>query len=280
MTAKVDEKTILTLLEDKDVVTDDGAMRLVLDEMEDPEAFVAQHQDDDNFLIRKRMQQISYQLYHRRVYDEFVSGFRSKKMSFWDGIFKMSILSDGRINDDFLQQMVDKYFGIILGDFQPGTKLTTKELLKLVNESQLHVPHGFDFFQLFNLFLPDIFEDGGACHPLVLCEIVRQMGIRVGWYASIVIFNGMYMLNTPEGKIISPDREWNVLSSVTDRQCHTCSNEELLKIYLCLVHVMSIVSRRPIGVYYSSKLLSDVMRTKMKDMVYPIGIVKNFKTKS
>ena len=267
---KISEQVITTLLDDTDEMSVIEAMRLAMDQTEDPMRYVAAHQDDDSPMIRRHVQQLSVILNQRDEYQKFLNGFKSKRLPFWEGIFMMSLLSEGRTNREHLRQQFDEFAYGILESAKPGVPMKTSELIQAVKESPLHVPVGMDFFHVFNLFLTDIM-DTGDCHPVVLCEIVRQLGIRVGWYAAIVMHDGMYMLSTAEGTVISPEHDWNVVPKVTAKQCHVCSNDELLKVYLGLMHMMSIVSRRPIGVYYSAKIIADMLHLNKRDMLYPIG---------
>ena len=266
---KVSDQVITTLLDDTDPMSVIEAMRLAMDQTDDPMEFIAAHQDDDSPLIRRHVQQMSVILNQKNEYRTFLRGFKSKRLSFWDGIFMISIMSDGRTNRDHLHQQFDMFADGILEAAKSGVSMKTSELIQAVKESPLHVPRGGEFFQVYNLFLTDIM-DTGDCHPVVLCEIVRQLGIRVGWYAAIVMYDGMFMLKTADGSVISPDNDWNVVN-VTEKQCHVCSNDELLKVYLGLMHMLSIVSRRPIGIYGSARILADMLRLNRNDMLYPLG---------
>ena len=270
---KINEQVITTLLDDDDPMSVIEAMRLALDQTDDPMRFIAAHQDDSSPLIRRHVQQLSVILNQQMEYQAFLRGFKSKRLSFWDGIFMISIMSEGRTNRDHLHQQFDIFADGILESARSGVPMKTSELIQAVKESPLHVPRGLDYFHVYNLFLTDIM-DTGNCHPVVLCEIVRQLGIRVGWYAAIVMYDGMYMLKTAEGTVISPDNDWNVVQKATENQYHVCSNDELLKVYLGLMHMMSIVSRRPIGVYGSARILADMLHLNRQDMLYPIGSKK------
>lgn len=266
----VSEKAILTLLDDTNKLSVAEAMRIVLKEYERPEEFIKRHQDGDNPRIRRHVQQLSCLLGMEREYDALVGKITSKKASLWDCIVSIALLSDSSLNRDYLLEYFDNFCGSVTSGLGNVKRVTTSQILSVIRETHLHVSQGPEFFNLSNLILWLCLDDGG-CHPLVLCEILRQVGSRVGWYPNIVMWGGNYKLATPEGTVLSPENDWNVIPNLQPNQCHVCSNSEMVLSYLGLLHVMSVVSRRPIAIYNFTRILAEISHSSLDNMPYPFG---------
>lgn len=270
---QVSEKAILTLLEDPDRHTSIETMRLILQQYDNPLDFISRHQDDESPRIRRHTQQLSALVCRKRLRQAFINGIRSHKMSFWDAVLHISVLSDCRSNLDYLNEAFQELLNTMIERFSGTVKVTTGAVLNVVKTSPLAIVLGPGFFEFDNLLLSEVLGTG-HCHPLLFCEILRQLGTRIGWHPTILMHAGLFMLGTPEDTVLSPEKDWNIAPDIHISQCHVCTNDELISAYLALLQVCAIVSRKPMDIFNISTLLAELNHTSLESLPYPIGTRK------
>lgn len=267
---KLSDETLLTLLEDTDSRSSLAAMQFML-KRKDLDVFVAAHQDEENPRLRRRIQQLHNVARLRREQAEFVEALDARSMTFWQAVRRLSLIYDQRYSELALDQKIE--------DFLNASKMrqpSSDALARLLVKKNFAPPQYNQMFHLETFFLPEALLSGCG-QPLLLCALGKRICQKNGWGGTIVLYSGKFMLQTPEGIILMPDEEWNVLRDREATRFHICSDQELIHTYLAQIHAACVIDSQPYDLCVFSRMMTDHCGCRLTDMPYPLGTLRQDK---
>lgn len=265
-------ETALTLLEDPDPHSYLAVMRIMLDR-DDVDAFIAEHQDEENLRLRKRIQQLRNVVRLRRLQQQFVMELDDKTMSFWDALKRLSLIFDKRYSEAALEQKLENFLATV------RMSHPSSESIAIVMRKNKFTPPTYQrLFEIESFFLTEAL-DNGIGQSLLLCALCKQICKESGWGGTIVLYFGKFMFQTPEGVILMPENDWMVLNDRDAQRYHVCTEQELIHSYLAQIFAACVIDNQPYDLCVFTRMMVSQCGAKLADMPFPLGTVKQHDNK-
>ena len=264
---KISNETALTLLEDPDPRSYLAVMQIMLDR-DDVDAFVAEHQDEENPRLRKRIQQLHNVVRIRRLQQQFVAGLDDKTLSFWDALKRLSLIFDQRYSESALELNLEAFM-----ETARMQHPSSEALANFMRKKNFIPPAYQHMFEIETFFLPEALTSGNG-QTLLLCALCRQICKRSGWGGTIVIYSGKFMFQTPDGVVLMPDEDWTVLKNRDVQRYHVCTEQELVHSYLAQIFAACVIDNQPYDLCVFARMMVSHCGAKLEEIPFPLGMLR------
>lgn len=262
----------LTLLDDPDPHSYLAVMQIMLDR-DDVDAFVAEHQDEDSPLLRKRIQQIHNIVRLRRMQKEFINKLENKTMNFWKALKCLSLIFDQRYSEAALEQK--------LKEFLESARMahpSSDALANFMRKKNFIPPVYQHLFEIETFFLSEALISGSG-QNMLLCALCKQICNASGWGGAIVLYSGKFMFQTPDGIVLVPDENWTVLKNRDAQRYHVCTDQELIHTYLAQIFAACVIDNQPYDLCVFARMMVSQCNAELSDMPFPLGTMKQLDRK-
>lgn len=264
---KISNETALTLLEDPDPRSYLAVMQIMLDR-DDLDAFVAEHQDEDNPRLRKRIQQLHNVVRIRRLQQQFVAELDDRTLSFWDALKRLSLIFDQRYSESALELNLEAFL-----ETARMRHPSSEALANFMRKKNFIPPVYQHMFEIETFFLPEALSSGNG-QTLLLCALCRHICKESGWGGTIVLYSGKFMFQTPDGVVLMPDEDWTVLKNRDAQRYHVCTDQELIHSYLAQIFAACVIDNQPYDLCVFARMMVSHCGAKLEEMPFPLGMMK------
>lgn len=218
------DELLLKLLQDEDDCVADSVMERLL--MSDRcQSFMAEHQDDSDPFIRRRIHQMGAIMEQRTDRDTFVQQFLAQELDLWQGALLLNKLFDPQCSLSNINRQANTLFG----KCQPKTA-NIQEIASFMAQKKF-LPLSSNWFDINQFLLSETLRQKTAS-TLLLCIIARQLGLYHNMTFNIVMNTGRYMLASDTYMITDPNDEWKVTAQKQGQgqQFHLCTRIEIFDL--------------------------------------------------
>ena len=176
----------ISMLEDEDDANASIALRELLN-APDLDSIIAEHQDSDNQMVRRRIHQLASMKNRRELMVEFPKKLNSGEYSNWEAMATVNVILDPRTSfqqlDDMLPELLDN-------DLTPIC--STKEFCDTIRELDFAVDETSDNF-IVKYLLGDTMTNFNG-DPLLVAVVCQQLGLLCKWKTTLGRIDGMVCL--------------------------------------------------------------------------------------
>lgn len=271
MTASGTEQTIppkemailKSLLQDEDESVASLAMEKLLPSAGLDE-FLAEHQDDDDPMLRRRCFQMGYISAYRRHLTGLIDSLKDNSFDLWESVLMLDRLYDSQSSLSYLKSL---YQNLAL-DYS-SRKDSLRGLVRFLKERSFITP-AQNWADISNYLIGDVLENRVGS-GLMLCILAQQLGSQRGLALNICLHTGRYCLVDEKFNLVNPAESWKITSNISPNLCHLCSKKEIILALLFHLYSMAVISWDPFDIFLFQKILSSYFDFPENAMPYPMG---------
>jgi len=255
--------SLISLLGDEDVLVSALAMEELLQRDDQIDGLLAEHQEADDDRLRSRIHQMGNVTRIRREREELITGIRQAQLELWDGILRINHQYNTRLNLDAVERLMVDFAGGISRPVS-GNRI-----------AQYMVGEGFATAREnvlgADLYLADDVLSQRIGSPILLACIAQELGRRVGWSSTIVLYKGKHCLIDAQNNFIEPAEAWRVSKFTPDVQLHPCADKDLWLTILCQLYLAAMLEGRVQAIHRVGSILATLCDGRFHDLPFPLG---------
>lgn len=257
------DELLLKLLQDEDDCVADSVMERLLqsDRCRD---FMAEHQDDSEPFVRRRLHQMGAILEQRSDRETFVRQLLAQDLDIWQGTLLLNKLFDPQCSLVNINRQANAFFG----KCQP-VKFNLHEIAAFMAKKKF-TPLSANWFDLDQFLLGEVIRQKTGS-TLLLCIIARQLGLYHNQTFNIVMNTGRCMLASDTYMVADPNDEWKVTAHGQGQQFHLCSRIEIMTTLLTQMFALSTVQWELADLHLTASLLGQLHGYSARVLPYPAG---------
>ncbi len=258
---KVD--ALINLLQDEDRHVSMVAMEQLLARTDDVDELIAEYQEAPDPVLRSRIHQLGNIRQLRRARSTFIEGAKKSKITLWEGLLQINYQFNPRM--DFSE--IDSEISELVAS--APKKLTTYGLTEFMQDENFTFPDGDILDSDLYLIEEVIYQRLGA--PILLSVIAKEIGQRLGWHSSIVVYKGRHCLIDDSGNLIRPTEGWAITRLSGNDRLHSCSKNDTWLVILCQLFIAAMLEGRPQAIHRVGHMLSSLCGGNTQNLPFPLG---------
>jgi len=241
-----DLQTLLRLLDEPNQQAASLILAELLDHEDEVEAYLAELQESDNPLIRRRIHQLESIMHLRQRRRDFAERLRNKSIGMYEGLVETHLQWYDNDSPEMLQRQWDK----LLAEAEKNTDPSIENVAYFMRKTGFNVPPPNDLQA--DYYCLGVILDDFVGADAVLCAIAQIIAKRWGLELEIIQLIENFALIDREKHLLTPRDGWRVHTPLKKNQYHVWDTSRMLKfttsmLFLCAVSTDSFRYVNTIG---------------------------------
>ncbi|MBP5301169.1 MAG: hypothetical protein J6Y80_07155 [Victivallales bacterium] len=258
-------ESLKELLTDPNPCISSLAMKELLDHPDKCEQMLETFQDDPDLALRHSLHQLAGCLRLRKLHDKFVFEYEQGTLEPWDAMLIIDQLYDLRSSKNYLHDMAQDF----LTAYDPADGCSLRKIARHMKARNFSVPP-HPILNIYHFLVGDILENGQGT-AAVLCVLAQLIGNSQQLPLQIALANGKFCLVDHQRNLLDPTEDWAITPKASQDSFHTCSNQEVIRVYLAQLVASSIIVWETFDAHLFLRLLLQIDNFSRAQLPYPFG---------